>query len=280
MDGHVNLNNNLLKWAFRNSAAALAAIAVSVCMPSAQASLSFTNGSFDTLNCTSLPATCTNGAGQLDYNTNATGWTNTSTGGNLGYNFLYTSASSATSGAAGNQGNVALWPGTSPALTGPPAGGPNFIADDGAYESSAIQQVISGMTIGRNEIVTFYWAGGQQTGFSGITTEQWQVSLIDGVTPTTQSTTAVTDPSHSFTGWMFQTFSFTATNTTETLSFLAIGTPISPSEPPFVLLSDVNVTEAPEPRTFGMVLGGAGLILLCAFRSRIRRKAIQAERQS
>jgi hypothetical protein len=270
----LHLHNKLFTWALHKAAViGLTAVAVLACTPFAQATLSFTNGSFDTLNCIGVTATCTNGAGQLGYNTNAAGWTNLSPGGVLGYNFLYTSASSATTGATGNEGTVALYPGTSPALTGPPAGGPNFLADDGAYESAAVQQVITGLTIGKYEVVSFYWAGAQQTGFSGITTEQWQVSMIDGSTPTTLSTSVVTDPSHSFTGWMFETLTFRATNTTETLSFLGVGTPVSPSEPPFVLLSDVTVTEiTPEPRTLEMVLGGIGIIMLRLLRSKIRAR--------
>jgi hypothetical protein len=59
---------------------------------------------------------------------------------------------------------------------------------------------------------------------------------------------------------MPQTFYFTADATSEVLSFLAIGTPISPSVPPFSLLDSVSMMAVPEPSTWAMMaLGFAGL---------------------
>src|SRR5665213_46330 len=59
--------------------------------PSAQATTSFTNGTF-AQSCTDgagngPQVTCTNGNGQLGYNTNVSGWVNTS----VGYSFLFNS---------------------------------------------------------------------------------------------------------------------------------------------------------------------------------------------
>ena len=57
-------------------------------------------------------------------------------------------------------------------------------------------------------------------------------------------------------GWFTENFKFKATSTTETLSFLALGTP--KEEPPIVLLAGVDVTKqgqaVPEPGT-SSVLG-------------------------
>jgi hypothetical protein len=250
---------------FALSAATIALI------PSAHATLSYVNGNFGTLNCGTLQITCTNGAGQLSYNTDVTGWVNQTVGGTIGYNFLYTGALSATTGAVGNAGNVALWPGTGPVLTAPPVGGPNFIAADGAYQSAPIQQTITGVVSGATYVVGFYWAAAQQNGFTGGTTEQWQVTLSDGTNSKTQSTNVLTNASQGFTGWVYQMFSFTATNSTETLSFLSVGTPISPSEPPFALLADVSFAQAPEPGTLTLMIGGLGLIAVARIRSKKRR---------
>ena len=259
-------------YAFRRRGVMLAfSAATLVFIPSAHATLSYVDGNFGTLNCGVVQTTCTNGAGELGYNTDVTGWVNQSAGGNLGYNFLYTGASSATSGANGESGAVALWPGSGPTLTAPPAGGPNFIAADGAYHAAAIQQTITGVLTGTTYAVGFYWAGAQQNGFTGPTTEQWQVTLTDGTNTKTQSTNVLPNLSQGFTGWFYQTFVFTATNSTETLSFLSVGTPITPSEPPFALLADVSFAQTPEPGTLTLMIGGLGLIVLGRARSKKRR---------
>jgi len=44
---------------------------------------------------------------------------------------------------------------------------------------------------------------------------------------------------------MYQTFTYTASNTSEVLSFLAVGTPAG--EPPFSLLAGVTMTPTPIP---------------------------------
>jgi hypothetical protein len=240
-------------------------------IPSAQATLSYVNGNFGTLNCGVVQTTCTDGAGELGYNTDVTGWVNQSSGGNLGYNFLYTGAVSATSGANGESGSVALWPGAGPTLTAPPAGGPNFIAADGAYHAAAIQQTITGVVSGATYAVGFYWAGAQQNGFTGPTTEQWQVTLTDGTNSKTVSTNVLPNTSQGFTGWFHELITFTATSSTETLSFLSVGTPISPSEPPFALLADVSFSQTPEPGSLGLMIGGISLIAI----ARIRRSKVR-----
>ena len=268
---------NILTGALRRRGAMLvfsgAALAF---IPAAQATLSYVNGNFATLNCGVVQVTCTNGAGQLGYNTDVTGWVNQSSGGNLGYNFLYTGASSATSGANGDAGAVALWPGTGPVLSNPPVGGPNFIAADGAYHAAAIQQTITGVTPGALYAVGFYWAAAQQNGFTGATTEQWQVTLTDGTNTTTKSTSVLPNTSQGFTGWFYQIFDFTATSLTETLSFLSVGTPISPSEPPFALLADVSFAQAPEPGSLSLGIGGLGLIATARVLSKRRSKHLKA----
>ena len=64
--------------------------------------------------------------------------------------------------------------------------------------------------------------------------------------------------SHGFSGWMQQTFDYTATSSSEVLSFLTNGTPTG--VPSFALLDGVSLNAVPEPSSlFLMVMGLAGL---------------------
>ncbi len=115
----------------------------------------------------------------------------------------------------------------------------------------------------------FWWAAAQQSSFTGVTTEKWQVSLGGN----TQTTSTASNLSQGFSGWMHQTLTFTASSGSEALSFLSIGTPISPSEPPFALLADVSFDQTtPEPGAWSMMLGGLGPFGLGALRSKRRGK--------
>lgn len=188
-----------------------------------------------------------------------------------GYNFVFapasgTSGTSAdTTGATGNSGNVKLWgpgDGSSNGLTNSPNGG-NFIAADGAYDVAAISQTIVGLIPGSIATLTFYWAGAQQSGFTGSTTDQWEVSLGSAI----QYTPVIDLTSEGFSGWKEVTMTFTPTSTSETLSFLAIGTPSG--VPPFALLDGVSLSDVPEPASWAlMVTGLTGLILYMRRRRR------------
>ena len=201
-----------------------------------------------------------------------------------GYNFLFTPQSGTTSGtsadnagAIGADGQLRLWgPGTgsSNGLINSPDGG-NFIGDDGAYEFAAVTQTIVGLVPGEAATLTFWWAAAQQSGFTGNTTEQWQVSLGTQTlyTPSNPAT-PYSLASEAFSGWMQATMTFTPSSSTEVLSFLAIGTPISPSEPPFALLDGVSLAQVSEPASWAMMVTGlAGLISF----ARWRRKSSAAQ---
>jgi hypothetical protein len=213
-----------------------------------------TNGSFEST---------TNGGGQMGQYTNATGWVTN------GYNFIFTPGSADTTGVQSTYGNLQLWGpnnGGDPSNTLPassPDGG-NYIGADGAYDVGAITQTIHGLVAGQQYSVGFYWAGAQQHGFTGTTTEQW----IVGLGSQTQATSIVTDVSHGFTGWTHTTFTFTADGSSDVLSFLAAGTP--DGEPPFSLLDGVTMTAVPEPAS--MAIMGSGLAVLGLVRRRRARK--------
>ena len=220
---------------------------------SAQASNLVVNGDFETT--TNGPNYQFESSHSGHPYTTATGWTSTNAGHNA-YNFIFASGAADTTGATGAFGNLQLWGPGNGSNNGLPASSPtggNYVAADGAYRNGAISQTINGLTTGDSYTVSFWWAGAQQSGFTGATTEQWQVSLGSQ----TQSTAVVNNASHGFTGWMQQSFTFTADSTSDLLSFFAVGTPSG--VPPFVLLDGVTLNAnnpVPEPGTITLLLGG------------------------
>jgi hypothetical protein len=155
----------------------------------------------------------------------------------------------------GNGNLPSLYSGTS-LITSPVAGATWYIAADGAFQQGAIEQTLTGLTAGQSYDVTFYQAAGQQVGYTGATTDKWQVSLGTN----SKLSTVINLPSEgNVTGWTKQTLSLTANSTSEVLSFLAVGTPTG--LPPFALLAGVDVqpTAVPEPLTFLGTLTALGL---------------------
>jgi PEP-CTERM motif len=246
---------------------ALSALLVTAFAGAAQAQNLVTNGSFSQLLIQSSAefGTVNNGFTPTQQ---LTGWTT------AGYNFVFLPGTVDTTGATGQYNTVAttgtpgltLWGPNSPKgpanglATASPTGG-NFIAADGAYEVSAITQTINGLTPGHAVAVSFAWAGAQQYGFNGATTDNWTVSL-GTVTASNlaQTTKTVNLPDEGFTGWLTQTFTFMPTSTSEVLSFLATGTPTG--QPPFALLANVSAANVPEPAAWTVMMSGlAGLIL-------------------
>jgi hypothetical protein len=194
----------------------------------------------------------------------ASGWTNGNSGSVPGYNFVFSgSTASGTSygKAYGTGGSVYLWGtqnGVSNGITSSPDGG-NFLGMDGVYQSAAVSQQLTGLTPGMNTKVYFYYAGAQQYAFDGPTTEGFKVSLSDGKTTESHSTAMLSNSSHGFTGWNYTYLDFTATSTTETLSFLALGTPSG--EPPFSLLDGISVVQVtPEPSSLALL--GTGVLAM------------------
>jgi len=197
--------------------------------------------------------------------------------GNTGhYGFLFAPGQADTTGALSPRfsNTFRLWgPGTGSAngLTASSPVGGNYLALDGDsnLRGTGVSQTISGLTAGQTYGLSFYWAAAQQHRFDGDTTEQVQVMLG----AQTYLTSIFNLPNHGFSGWMQQTFNYTATSGTAALNFLAIGTPNG--LPPFVLLDGVSLDVAvPEPSS--VALAGLGIIGFGVqiLRRRMKRMAV------
>jgi len=203
-----------------------------------------------------------------------------------GFNFVYSSPSQASGVGAYNQGGS-----TNIKLDGAVVADPNdtqdngyFLALDSVYLNAAIGINVSTIA-GDTYTVSFDWAGTQQPGYTGTTTDFLTVDL--GSDPS-KMTSSVTVTQQSFTGcptvpqptaWCGVTDTFTAATTgTEVLSFLAGGTPTGANqEPAMTLLDNISVSQnppssAPEPDS--LVLLATGLVGLGGF-LRWRSKKIE-----
>lgn len=200
--------------------------------------------------------------GDLTY-TPVTGWSspalnaaNTTTG-----NLLYFAGTGDTTGSWYSPGSFfGFWgpnnniPVNNGFTAASPAGGNYLGLDADPLYNGAVSQLVTGLTPGAVYQLGFYWAGAQLWYATGATTEQLQVSLGGQ----TQSTNILNTPSQGFSPWGYQTFNFTASNASETLSFLAVGGP--GGLPPFVLLDGVTLNAVPEPSTVALAtLGLFGL---------------------
>jgi hypothetical protein len=243
----------------RSAIIGFSAIALSAVGSSAQAANLVQNGGF-------VPTGITQSA-YLGYNSvTIQGWTfaeAVSQDGRVGYNFVVPDGTAFGTGLAdvvnGPYGNLSLY--NAPGQTVNSVDGSGwFIAADGAFEQGSISQTLNGLTVGQKYKVNFSQAVGQQRGFTGDTTDRFQVSFGG----TSQLSTLVNLPSQApVTDWTQETLTFTANASTQVLSFLAVGTP--DGLPPFALLSgvSVNAVTVPEPFTIiGTLIGGTAAFRL------------------
>ena len=213
--------------------------------------------------------------------------------GTTGYNFVYapgtadlgTQANGATGGlaeeapgqftAADGYGTTFMWGPNNGSANGFSATFPfagNMIAADPVYETAAITQTITGLTIGKTYVLNFWWGGMQQQGFDGATTEWWQVTLGSQV----RTTGTVSVVNHGFSGWQQASLYYTATATSETLSFLSGGTPTG--LPPFALLGGVDLELIPESSNWMVFAGfGASCILIGTMQRRRRHAKMDSD---
>ncbi len=190
------------------------------------------------------------------------------------YNFVYfpnevtlSDPQGAKGSADGSNPQVWLWaPGNGPTFPLSPSGG-NFVAlDADPTYRGALTQTITGLTPGGQYLLNFDWGAGQYTTRTGNNKAGLFATL--GNSPA-QFTGYANNASQSFSGWRHGAMSFTATSSTEVLSFLADGTPYN--GPPVAVLDGVSLTQTPEPGYQVLMLAGVGILLGFA---RFRRKSL------
>ncbi len=227
--------------------------------------------------------------------------------GNNGYGIWYPNATAASTENACTQfGKGDSGDGTSQRLpstvTAPPVGSGAFIGLDGQPGLNfGVSQTLSGLIPGDKYTVSFYWATTQEMSKEGATNEMLQVALgnqalftpvnVCGGSPYNPIYPCRSAPSgwvgqsyltpsqhigtHGWSGWMQQTFTFTAGSPSDVLSFLSVGTPRA--LPPFAVMAGVsmshNVPEPPELALFGGGLLGLGFLTVLARRREMRRRA-------
>jgi hypothetical protein len=136
-----------------------------------------------------------------------------------------------------------------------PDGG-NYLALDGSADVGPMSQQLSGLILGNQYELSFYWASAQQKGYSAAAglTESLKVSLGGQ----SISTSVVSYPEFTFVPWSQVKMTFTADSVNPILSFLSVGTP--DGLPPFALLDGVSLEAVPEPSA--ALLGALGALAL------------------
>ncbi len=177
------------------------------------------------------------------------------------------------------------------------ADGNNFVGSDAAFGTEGpISQTLTGLTVGQSYTLSFDQAAGELGGnYADPSTDQWIVTVggtlasspttitlpdsstigayvVNGpddswTTPLITLNAVISNPSSGFSGWQAESYSFTASATSELLAFMGVGSP--QGGPPLALLDNVDVeassgtsgtSSTPEPKSFALALLGAGLL--------------------
>ena len=221
-----------------------------------------TNGDF---------STTSNGADkQTDLYTQATGWTSTqqpsssyfASVGMGAYSFIFSGPNATVQTKTESPGTLQLWgpnTGENNGLTGSSNGG-NFYGTDANWNTGLLTQTVNGLTPGTEYTLKFETATAQQSGFYGDIWTDFKVTF--GGEEKTSPQYSIT--SKGFSGWKQVSFDFTATSSSQLLSFLAQG-PDGSGLPPIALLDGVSLkekqTSVPEPGSYAVAVGGLLLVV-------------------
>ncbi len=163
----------------------------------------------------------------------------------------------------------------------------NFLALNSTYNFDRVYQTIGNLAVGEAYTLSFLYAFSQQKyfygpGYDGDTLQTLGAYVFEDATTWDPAapiwTVGPQDlPSHGFSGWKLAKTSFTATATSEVLSFFAVGTPFVP---PYALITDVSLVEGaiPEPSSWVMMLAGFAGLGVAGWRNRRRSSGARAGR--
>ena len=231
----------------------IAVVAAAAAISSSASAFEFvTNGGFETTNyATSSEFGGQSGASYVA-NQGVIGWTGA---GGTALQFLYIGGTQTTVSPINrfDDPNAFFYPSLN---TLSPDGG-NFVGLDGDQDPNvgvqgSISQVINGLVIGEFYNLNFNWGAAQLANREGATSEQLHITFGSS----TADTGVLNIASGGFSGWQAGHFQFQATSTSQTLSFLSVGTPFG--LPPIAVLDGVSLTAVPEPTTWAMMLLGFG----------------------
>jgi len=161
--------------------------------------------------------------------------------------------------------------GITPVVNASPAGGNYFMMDAGSTYDGTLSQKITGLVAGQSYNLSFYQTAGLETynavwpyAANATATVNWQVSLgneVINATVMTISATKTTKGNYTAatSGWQEVKLYFTATSSTETLSFFASGS----GSPPMAFLDGVTLASSvPEPEQWTLLLFGFPMLAL------------------
>ncbi len=218
-----------------------------------------TNGSFEV----------NDGVGQIGTKTTASGWSTQVLSDPPGQGFAFimnNTADSSGTPSVLSPPNITIWgpnTGSNNGFTVSPDGGA-FLAISDWYSRARVSQSVSGLQIGSQYQLSFYWAIAQATDTTGAFQAGWNLTFGSN----SDSSGLQSVPSRGFLPWTLYTSTFTATSTTQSLDFDATGTNEMLG---FVLFDGVSLTPVPvpEPSTYAM---GAVATVILGWISRKRRK--------
>jgi hypothetical protein len=221
-----------------------------------------TNGNF-----TSGPggSTVSTQFGSAGYTT-VPGWTVSAVNGSTPFDLWWVASTASTTSALTQYGNTGQE--LVPSYPGGTAPSTNFVSLDGDPNASGVlAQTVNGLVVGDHYQLSFDWAATQMTTASN---SAYTIGVAFNL-GASALTTVVGKPSTSVysgayrtsSNWSVVTYNFTATSTSEVLSFLSFGTPVG--GPPIALLDAISLEDIPEPSSVALV---AGVLLLAATRRR------------